>query len=218
MFNPVLKSHSGKYGNNRWKVYSEKLEREVFIGSSLEYDYWVLVETDSTVKKYCEQPLKVEGYFNGKLHSSIPDMWIEYTDGSQKIIEIKHSIDLEGNHKNYQKVQKQISIQQSWCRENCIEHTVVTDIEIRKNPTYLCNMKIMLPYLRQFKNIEDSKEQFIISCIQNGATSIKELKKLSSDKNQDEIFPLVLKLIYGKRICANIEEETLSLETRLSLL
>lgn len=41
MYSPINIKRSSKFGNHYWESYSPKLKR-----NDLEYDFWVLVETD----------------------------------------------------------------------------------------------------------------------------------------------------------------------------
>ncbi|MDQ1636984.1 MAG: hypothetical protein QOF62_323 [Pyrinomonadaceae bacterium] len=58
-YKPVWSLPSSKFGNNRWIVFSIRLLRLIILYSDLEYDHWVLVESNSRIVLYCEQPLRV---------------------------------------------------------------------------------------------------------------------------------------------------------------
>ncbi len=60
-------SASRKYGNNRMIVYSPKLQRQVTLYSNLEYYCYLMLEFDSEIINFCEQPnLMISNYSNNK--------------------------------------------------------------------------------------------------------------------------------------------------------
>ncbi|KEP24869.1 hypothetical protein BA70_14805 [Bacillus zhangzhouensis] len=58
MYSPINIKRSSKFGNNYWEAYSPKLKRNVRLFSDLEYDFWVLVETDPKIPNFCERPFE----------------------------------------------------------------------------------------------------------------------------------------------------------------
>src|SRR5690349_10312224 len=89
IYNPIPVKRSSKYCSNYWETYSPKLKRNIRLFSDLEYDHWVLVETNPDVKCYCEQPFEFRCIYNGEAVKSIPDMWIQYNSGEEHFAEIK---------------------------------------------------------------------------------------------------------------------------------
>jgi len=85
VYNPLVTNISKKYGNNRWKTKSLKIDREVFLYSDLEYDYWLTVECNPSVIKFCEQPFLIKLPYNNTIRTSIPDMWILYDNGDEEM-------------------------------------------------------------------------------------------------------------------------------------
>lgn len=60
MYKPLITSASKRYGNNRWETFSNKLKRNVYLFSDLEYQHWLQIETDPNIIDYCEQAIKME--------------------------------------------------------------------------------------------------------------------------------------------------------------
>ncbi|WP_445671398.1 TnsA endonuclease N-terminal domain-containing protein [Paenibacillus sp. FSL K6-3166] len=48
------------------------------------------------VETYCEQHKEISYVIDGKLHTSIFDMWIKYTNGEEEYIEVKYENELIG--------------------------------------------------------------------------------------------------------------------------
>ena len=67
MYKPLITDGSKKFGNNRWLSYSSKLKRDVYLFSDLEYEHWLLVESDPKIVEFCEQALLMESFINGKI-------------------------------------------------------------------------------------------------------------------------------------------------------
>jgi hypothetical protein len=109
-YHPVSRNNNTRFGNDRKSDFSSKMNREVFLSSSLEYDHWVLMETDPNVVAFCEQPEVAVGEYNGKKRFSIFDAWVQYQDGSEEFFEIKYSSDLEPKSRKYEEVLKQVKI------------------------------------------------------------------------------------------------------------
>lgn len=65
MYSPVRKIEN-EMGRNRFYVFSKRLGREVRLYNSLQYDHWVLTETDLSVLDYCERPHKITVSVAGK--------------------------------------------------------------------------------------------------------------------------------------------------------
>lgn len=161
MYTPVITEGSKRFGNNRWHSYSPKLKRRVYLFSDLEYEHWLLIESDPNIVDFCEQPLKVTSYINGKAKSSIFDIYIKYADGKQEFREIKYSTEL-----NKANIIDQIAVQRAWCDENGYEHLVQTEIEIRENRLLLSNLKLILKTIKQYDtptDIEKYKVQKIVN-------------------------------------------------------
>ncbi|WP_342426166.1 hypothetical protein [Paenibacillus sp. FSL L8-0158] len=76
MYSPVRKIEN-EMGRNRFYVFSKRLGREVRLYNSLQYDHWVLTETDLSVLDYCERPHKITVSVAGKVVETVFDMWIK---------------------------------------------------------------------------------------------------------------------------------------------
>lgn len=70
LYSPINKIKN-EMGRNRFYVYSRRLHREVRLYNSLQYDYWVLTESDTTVMSYCERPLKIKVSIAGKIVETV---------------------------------------------------------------------------------------------------------------------------------------------------
>lgn len=166
---------STKYGNNYWHGYSPKVKRDVHFFSDLEYEHWLLVECDPNIETFCEQPLKVSYLHNDKMKSSIFDMWVQYSNGTEEFREIKYQSHLEPNHKKYLETSKQISVQKNWCSEKNIQYSLQTDDVIRSNMILLDNCRIIVSFVRLYYQMHKQLLQSIISFLSDKKASISSL-------------------------------------------
>jgi hypothetical protein len=216
MYKPVPKSGRSHYGSNFFEAFSPKLNRDVNFYSNLEFDHWVLVETDPNIVDFCEQPLlDVRGEYEGKEGSSIFDMWIKWKDGREEFLEIKYHADVQPGSKNYQKNLRQITIQRDWCNKTSNTHRLLTEKNIRCNKILLDNKKIILPYLRNINKIGDTNRFRILMELKQGCRSLEELCLKLVDMPTTNVKKIVYILIYEGRLNSNINEKPLGLETEV---
>jgi len=165
------------YGSNTWDCFSYKLNRSVVFYSDLEYELWIILETDPEVLAFCEQPLKISGIIDNKIHHSILDMWVKYKDGTEKFIEVKYMKDKLKINDHNSRISRQLRLQEKWSKEEKINYEILTENEIRTQPL-LSNLKIMVPYFKNFNGISELLKHQLLNIIRNGAVTLKELNKL----------------------------------------
>lgn len=68
---------------------SKKNGRDVYYRSGLENDFYVKLEEDVDVLAYKAEPFKVPYYYQGKWHDYLPDLKVDFIDGTSEIWEIK---------------------------------------------------------------------------------------------------------------------------------
>ncbi|GED27340.1 hypothetical protein BAG01nite_34420 [Brevibacillus agri] len=78
-----------KYGSNYWEQFGPKIGRNVRLFSDLEHDHWILVETNSDIVDFCEQPLETSVLVDGSHVKSVPDMWVRYKNGNECVRQSK---------------------------------------------------------------------------------------------------------------------------------
>ena len=147
MYESVLSGKSSHFGSNFWDFFSQKINRDVNFYSDLEYEHWILVETNPDIEYFCEQPLKILEEYEGEMHASIFDIWIQWKDGKEEFVEIKYEKDVREasfpKSKRNKRIQIQLNIQEKWCKNNHINYRIVTEEEIRIQPL-LTNKKMLL--------------------------------------------------------------------------
>lgn len=172
---PVWKQPRGCYGSNFWEVYSPKLRRNVNLYSDLEYDHWILVESDPSILTFCEQPLRLRISLEGRIVHSILDMWLRWKDGREQFREIKYFSELakESTEK------RQLKAQQTWAALHGHDYMIHTEKTIRANPLLLANWKIILRYLSsdQKMNLLKYQDQIVQLILDQNGCSLRELEE-----------------------------------------
>ena len=196
---PVFINKSNKFGNNRWIVYSNKINRIVYLFSDLEYANWLVVENDPSIKYFCEQPIIIEAVSEGKVKSSIPDMYIQYVNGVEAMREIKYTVDI-----NSERAKQQSFIQKSWCNKNNYKYELVTDEHLTTNSVYLSNLKQLSKIeidITQVNRFKGTLDKFINS----KPNTVLELSKIMNIEI-DDILQQIFCLIKVNYINSNINE------------
>ncbi|MGG8497152.1 TnsA endonuclease N-terminal domain-containing protein [Tenacibaculum sp. TC6] len=131
-------------------ISSLKTNDLVSFESSLERDYINLLEFDSAVSTYCEQPMKIYFTVNSKKSYYVPDFYVKYIDGRKdEIIEIKYRNDLEKHKRKYR---NKFNAAKLFCEENNLNFKIIDETKIRT--PFLDNCKFLIPY-RRTNNIID---------------------------------------------------------------
>ncbi|MGE6593668.1 TnsA endonuclease N-terminal domain-containing protein [Bacillus mycoides] len=216
MYTPIKMKRATKYGNNYWSGLSFKMNRKVEFFSDLEYEHWLLVECDPTVKKFCEQPLKVEYILNNKIRHSIPDMWILYTDNSEKMIEVKYTSSLIPSHPKYEETMQQITIQQEWCKSNGLKHEVKTEKSIRENRILLDNYRKMVPFIRHHSDFLNSTNKLVFNELSKySKLKLQDILNTFLHVNPNQIYISVIYLIYIGVIYSDLHINPLNKNTEV---
>ena len=123
------------------KFPSLKTGKTVWFESQLERDMIFLLEFDSDVVGYREQPLRIACSLDGKRHSYTPDFLVQRRLG-QQIVEVKYEEDAE-KPENVRLFDAVAPV----CRETGYEFVVATERNIRAQPR-LDNIKLLHRYSR----------------------------------------------------------------------
>jgi hypothetical protein len=194
MYTPIPIKRSTRYGNNYWEAYSPKMNRNIRLFSDLEYDHWILTETDHRIQSFCEQPLRIQTSYNGKPVESIFDMWIMYKGGHECFVEVKYTKDLDPANPRSNRALQQTAVQKSWCQEHNYTHTIRTELDIRNNGIYLSNMKQLLGYIKNRKRPIELDQFQVMEFLKKGRTSLSEIEqstRLQTSRIREAVFWLI---------------------------
>lgn len=215
MYTPIIMPRSSHYGNNYWNSDGPKVGmREVILYSDLEFDHWVLVETDPTVETYCEQPLEITYVIDGLLHSSIFDIWIKYRDGQLLFREVKYESELNPNDPRNQRTMRQIEAQKLWCDQNGYRYEVITEKTIRSSHFSLENRLKILSYIKN--NPEPELASEILRYISSKPIRLEKLT-IESTQPIGAVLEACMWLLYKGDLTGDLDSQILSKNTEVRL-
>lgn len=194
-----------RYGSNYWEAFSPKMHRNIKLFSDLEYDHWLLLESDSNVTSFCEQPLRINHFYNGEIVESIFDMWVKYRDGSECFIEVKYSNELDPNNPRSKRSLRQTAVQRDWCHCNGHLHIIKTEIDIRRNPIYLSNLKQIISYIKNRSAPIETDQFKMLQILKRGLITLQNIEGQDHGISQQRIRESLFWLIYQGKINSNID-------------
>ncbi|MFB5089332.1 Tn7 transposase TnsA N-terminal domain-containing protein [Psychrobacillus sp. PGGUH221] len=219
IYKPVKNFKTSHFGSNFWDCFSFKLDRDAYFYSDLEYEHWILVETNPLINNFCEQPIKIELEYEGKMHSTIFDMWIQWNNGKEEFIEIKYSKDikesLNPNCKRSMKTHIQLAIQKEWCSLNGYLYRIVTEEDIRSQPM-LSNKKLIMPYIRDSNSVSDIDKKTIMNKLTEKETLVSSLA-LDTNLDQQTLNKTLFSLYIQQKININLDEILYSNNSKVRL-
>ena len=151
------------YGSLSGQNASRKLNRAAGFESSLERDLFILLEFNSEVSTYEEQPLIIE-YADAaqKRRTYTPDVLIVYRNetvspfGATHILgEVKYRADLFAKWKE---LKPKFKAARAFCQKRAWRFQIFTEVEIRT--PYLINARFLLPY-KQYE-LEDKPTERLL--------------------------------------------------------
>jgi hypothetical protein len=126
--------------SNRWWFYSPSLRRMVFLGRELHYERCLAYEFGA-VATYCEYPLEVTAFVQGRCVRTLFDFWTCSADGSSAYETITYKDDLADCGAQER---REIAAKARWCERHGYKHVVVTGGSIRSIPMLAANRRRIL--------------------------------------------------------------------------
>lgn len=138
---PVRKVAS-RGGNVIGKFPSLKMQRQIAFESLLERDFVYILDYDTAVSWFEEQPLAIEYLHEGKTLHYTPDFHL-VEHGQHVLVECKpvHFVNTTTNSRKF-------AVAQAWCQACNWQFRIVTDSEVRAGYR-LHNIKLLTAYARQ---------------------------------------------------------------------
>jgi|ERR1051326_1130062 hypothetical protein len=212
-YHPVNGVSASRFGNNRWIVFSVRLHRLVILYSDLEYDHWVIVESNYKIVCYCEQPLRMRAKINGRIVTTVPDMWVLFDSGQEQFREVKYRAQLSDP-----RVVLQIQTQQTWCGLKPVLHEICDEFRIRRSPQYIHRWKFILRVLAATHNTNlEPICKSVSYLLRNGQMSLKQLEAACSGAERNLIRPAVFKMLHAGTVKAPLGSHELNSDLPIAL-
>lgn len=181
--------------------HSAKSGRMIQFESLLEKKFISILEFDSNVVRYYDQPVKISYTdHTGNKRSYIPDFLVEYRNRKSVYFEVKYESYLKAN---WQEIKPKFAAANLYAKECLSEFKVFKDTQI--NTVYQENVEFLLSYTSQLIESE-TKERIIETLEKLGKSTPSDLIKFISCSSHDAshlIRPLWI-LISNKIICCNL--------------
>lgn len=217
MYQPEVQIKGNSYISNLHIFYSTKLDRCVNCWSDLEYYNCLLLECNSKVLTYCEQPLTVEGTYNDKIVKTRFDIWVKYIDGSEEFQEVKYSDCFNEGHKSYKNTIKQTSVQKNWCQNHNKIYTIRTEKEIMKSVFLITNLEKIYYFVRQVKKVNLIDVENILKYLENGPKTLGDIVNFLGYPTATA-YTIIFALIYtGKCSAKNLADKMIDFSTEVYL-
>lgn len=195
MYEP--KKFKNLYTKDSWITYSPKLNRNVCLHSELEYDYWVLVETNPKVLNFCEHPTGLVSV----------DMWVLF-DNEEYLVEVKYSDSQKKKESDIATVQE---------NSTAIRRIVMTENEIRSNSILLSNMKIILGYIKNRNYPLEIDKHIVRKCLSKTPISLSEIERKLPNLGRSRITESIIWMIYNGMLMSNLDLYPFGPETEVWL-
>lgn len=213
-YTPVKSGPQTNYGNNRWEVFSPKIDRNITLYSNLEYDHWVLVESNPEIVDFCEQPLRIKIRLPMGTVTTIFDMWVKWESGDEEFREIKFEDELL-NPKP--RTVRQLQAQKKWCEIHEKDHVVITDNIIRSNPIYLSNWRLILRYLdrRTIKTRYLHEERILRLLADKNRVTFGQITRILGGVQPEVLNSTLFAMIYSHKLKVALGDKPLDMESIL---
>jgi hypothetical protein len=213
MYSPIGKDNPG---SNRWHVFSKKLKREVRLNGLLEYEHWILIETDPNISDFCEKPKEIVYSIDSKLVKTTFDMWVKWKDGKEEFIAVDFSYSLDIKHNRFsKKAITEINAQKLWCQDNNLNHRVQTEEDIRKNSILLQNKMLLLPYSQEYVKLKPEEVSRVVELIKNGYSKLHQIQDSLKILQLVQVKKIVYSLILEGILKSNIDSVLLGPNTEV---
>lgn len=123
---------------HRGEFDSKKNGKLISYRSGLERDFYDVLEEDTDVTKFYGEPYKVAYFWQGKWHDYIPDLRVDYVDGSTEIWEIKPS-----NQTDYEQNRAKWAAAQQWAISHGWDFVVQTEVVLGKMKAKVKKQKLL---------------------------------------------------------------------------
>ena len=197
---------------------SHKTDRSHAFESTLERDFITLLEFDTTVADYDEQPVRIE-YLgrDGRRHPHTPDVLVHFDQRRvpgkrSRLYQVKYDAELRAK---WPKLKPGLLAASRYAKRQGWDFEIITDVTIRT--PYLANAKFLLPYIRYAPNADHAAVLL---------GSLEELRDVTaqgllesifvSDENQAQLVPTLWNLVGMRRIGIDLDRP-LTMVSRLWL-
>ncbi|KJD40541.1 hypothetical protein QD46_07800 [Paenibacillus polymyxa] len=205
MYKPIPVSQADRYRKGNWDVYSPKIKRYIELLGDLNHELWLRVETDSKVESFCERPIQIRENIDRIVVDVTLSMWVKYTDGSEKFLYAQ--IASSCNPHIAKKLQQNQLVVEEWNKKQQTQCQIITDEELRSNPTHLSNMKLLTSFVANHISPIETDAKIIKKSFSQNPTSLLSIQQSLSNKiPANRVTESICWMIYKGEIRSNWEQ------------
>ena len=205
--------HRIRYTANYWEDYSPKLKRYVGFYRDLEYDHWLLIESDPTIVWFCEYPLTIQMRIGAHNVTSTLNVMVQHQDGEREVRRLVYADELNAS-RHGSRLRRQIEAERTWCRLHGIRYVLITDETIYKTPLLISNWKFILRVLKDAEAIDVAPQQREIEPLLDAeGRSIGEIEKAFRHIDPATLKVAIYRLLQQGQLVAPLDKELLSKTT-----
>ena len=195
-------------GKNIHRYVSAKMGKRVTVESFLECAACYHFDFESSIIRFCSQPIRFSYCLNGKTHTYVPDFLVQFDTGEYTLYEVKS--DMENSKPEFQ-CEWEAKVQAAF--ELGLELELVTEEEILDKVIF-SNLKILHRYASR-DNLNDFHQTLLTTLKLNGTQTAKSLG-LHLGLNGRKILPFLCDLL-SRNLLQTSLETPLSLESEFEL-
>ena len=187
------------YRNVTGRLASSKNQGAVGFESTLEKDFYILLEFDESVTRYEEQPVTIDYIHDGQQRTYTPDVLVYQTEKPVTLYEVKLRDDLREHWKDY-KPKFKAAIR--YCKQRGWRFKLITENEIRI--PRLNAVRFLLRYREHPVNTDDIKQ--LTAQLSDQPIPAEALLSACSDNRyrQAELIPVLWYLVANNKISADL--------------
>lgn len=202
-------THHG--GNVIGQFPSIKMTRMVGFESLIERDLLYLLDFDSEVYFFSEQPLTIEYAHEGKARHYTPDFHVARTGDRHTLVECKpsHLTETDDNRRKF-------GAARAWCAERDWEFSVVTDAQLRTGPR-LDNIKRLTAYARHVIAPQLKRQTYAILEASPTALTVGEIAHQLNPQHPAEALACLWHMAFHHEVVMPLEAGPLSSQSPIQL-
>ncbi len=205
-----------RVGADYYRTYSPKAGRYVEFESSLEYEIWLLFESDPRVAALREQTPQI--YIEGREKPYTFDLWVRFNDLEERPIQTKPESklveDASGKFvpENWDSITA-ASQQAGW------DPIFLTNRTTEKRRQFIDNWDQLLPYVKTALKFDTQRlQQRILSIVHDGhEVPIHEIEKRIPGEPEDRVVETIFLLIYQGKLLANLDSAPVSRDLEVQI-
>lgn len=189
---------------------SQKMGGPIYFESLIERDFIYLLEYETAVTHFKEQPFTIRYPFNGRSHRYTPDFYFLYAD-KEVVAECKPA-----NRVNKPDNQRKFNAAHAWCGERGSAFMVVTDEALRQG-CRLRNIKDMHNFSRYvIAEAEKTAVTHAIASLGHVATIGDVLQRISPEQPL-KTMTTILHMGWHKEVCLPLDDAPITSDSPIWL-